>query len=75
MYVRGHNFWSTLTIQPKLIVSMSSSGSIVSIHKLTAREELLFLRGEGWGEVAKDPLLEFSEISEKKVPYVNVPGA
>ena len=75
MYVRGHNFWSTLTIQPKLIVSMSYSGSIVSIHKLTAREELLFLRGEGWGEVAKDPLLEFSEISEKKVPYVNVPGA
>ena len=49
---------------------MSSSGSIVSIHKLTAREELLFLRGEGWGEVAEDPLLDFSEISEKVVPYL-----
>ena len=31
----------------------------------------MFLRGEGWGEVAKDPLLDFSEISEKVVPYLN----
>ena len=46
---------------------------MVSIHKLTAREELLFLRGEGWGEVAEDPLLDFSEISEKVVPYLKDP--
>ena len=71
MNIRGHNFWSTLTIQPKLIVSMSSSGSIVSIHKLTAQEELLFLRGEGRRKDLKDPLLDFGENSQIVVPYLN----
>ena len=49
---------------------MSSSGSIVSFHKLTAQEELLFLRGEGRRKDLKDPLLDFGENSQIVVPYL-----
>ena len=68
VYFRGRNFWPTWTIQLNLTVSSSSSVPIASIHNSAATEELLFFVAEGWSEVAEDPLLDYSEISEKVAP-------
>ena len=64
--------WAMASAYDELLRTSAARGSLALIQSTSqqrpASEELLFFVAEGWSEVAEDPLIDFSEISEKVVP-------